>query len=154
MLEVGKPFLAFSLPGQDDKPHDLKDYTGKWLVVYFYPKDNSSGCFMEAQSFALLFNDFAKNQAGIVGVSPDSIKSHCNFTAKYNLPFTLLSDPEHILLSAAGVWRQKKMYGREYMGVARTTALLDPQGIVRALWPKVKVKGHAQEVYDKFKELK
>lgn len=153
MLKTGQPFADFSLQGQDEKTHTLKEYAGQWLVVYFYPKDNTSGCTLEAQNFAALFNSFAKNMASIIGVSPDSVKSHCNFAARHGLPFTILSDPEHSLLEAAGVWQLKKMAGREYMGVVRSTYLVDPEGKVAYAWPKVKVKDHAQQVFTKLKEL-
>jgi peroxiredoxin Q/BCP len=153
MLTAGKPFPAFSLPGHDGKEHTSDEFAGGWLVVYFYPKDNSSGCSLEARNFAALFNSFAQRKAAIVGVSPDSLKSHCSFAAKFSLPFLLLSDPEHVLLEAAGVWQSKKMYGREYMGVVRTTVLADPAGRVAHVWDKVKVKEHAQAVCQKLNEL-
>ena len=153
MLETGKAFPSFALPDQGGKNHSMHDYAGKWLVVYFYPKDNTSGCATEAATFAALHDAFMGHNAAIVGVSPDSVKSHKNFAAKLALPFSLLSDPEHMLLEACGVWQKKKMAGHEYMGVVRTTALLDPKGIVRALWPKVKVAGHAEEVLAKLREL-
>jgi peroxiredoxin Q/BCP len=154
MLEIGKPFPAFSLPGSDERIHSLKEFAGNWLVLYFYPKDNTSGCSMEARNFAALFDSFAERRAAVAGVSPDSLQSHCNFAAKLSLPFVLLSDPERVLLSAAGVWQVKKMYGREYMGVVRTTVLLDPKGKTRHIWSKVKVPGHAEEVCHKLAELK
>jgi peroxiredoxin Q/BCP len=153
MLTIGQAFPEFWLPGPDDKEHGLEEFRGHWLIVYFYPKDNSSGCSLEAQNFAALFNSFAERRAAIVGVSPDSCKSHGAFAAKFNLPFILLSDPQHILLRAAGVWQSKKMYGREYMGVARATVLVDGAGIVRHVWSKVKVAGHAQDVYAKLLQL-
>jgi peroxiredoxin Q/BCP len=153
MLETGKKFPSFSLPGSDNKTHSLSEFAGNWLVVYFYPKDNTSGCSLEARNFAALFASFAGHRASVVGVSPDSVKSHCNFAAKLDLPFILLSDPEHVLLSAAGVWQSKKMCGREYMGVVRTTALIDPQGKTRHVWNKVRVAGHAEAVYQKLSGL-
>ncbi len=154
MLTINASFPAFKLPDQSGREHALADYAGSWLIVYFYPKDNTSGCSLEAADFARLHPEFRKLGAQILGVSPDSVKSHDSFACKLELPFPLLSDPEHALLEAAGVWRTKKMAGREYMGVVRTTALLDPKGIARALWPKVSVAGHVQEVMDKLKELK
>ncbi len=153
MLEQGKKFPAFSLPDQDGAQHGLADHAGKWLVVYFYSKDNTSGCARETADFAALHQAFADKGAAVIGVSPDSVKSHANFAAKLSLPFTLLSDTEHSLLAAAGVWRKKSMYGREYMGVLRTTALVDPKGVVRALWSKVKVPDHAAAVLAKLEEL-
>ncbi len=153
MLASGTPFPSFSLPDQNGQNHSLAQYAGKWLVVYFYPKDNTSGCTCEAQDFAASAQAFAGKQAAIIGVSPDSVSSHTKFAQKLTLPFPLLSDPEHSLLEACGVWQKKKMAGREYMGVVRTTALVDPKGIVRAVWPKVKVDGHVEAVIKKLAEL-
>lgn len=153
MLEIGKPFPDFTLPDQNEKKHSLAQYADKWLVVYFYPKDNTSGCSMEAANFVALHKSFAAKKAAILGVSADSVKSHKNFATKLVLPFPLLSDPEHLLLEACGVWQQKKMAGREYMGIVRTTVLVDPKGIVRDLWLKVKVPGHADEVLQRLREL-
>lgn len=153
MLETGKSFPGFALLDQNATRHSLEEYAEKWLVVYFYPKDNTSGCATEAAGFTALYDRFAAQKAAIVGVSPDSVKSHRSFADKLALPFPLLSDPEHTLLQASGVWQKKKMAGREYMGVVRTTALIDPRGIVRALWPKVKVAGHVEEVFKRLEEL-
>ncbi|UQZ90033.1 peroxiredoxin [Deltaproteobacteria bacterium Smac51] len=154
MLETGHPFPPFTLPDQNGQEHSLKDYDGKWLVIYFYPKDNTSACTLEAQDFTAHTADFNKLGAQVIGVSPDSVKSHAGFTAKKELGLTLLSDPEHTLLEAAGVWRKKKMYGREYMGVVRTTALIDPKGLVREVWSNVKVPGHVEAVLKTINELK
>ncbi len=145
-MQRGTPFPDFRLPDQSGEERTLADYTGAWLVVYFYPRDNTSGCTTEALSFAALQEDFAACGAAVVGISADSVTSHEKFAAKHCLPFTLLSDEAHVLLEACGVWQKKKMAGREYMGIVRSTALLDPQGVVRAFWPKVKVPGHADEV--------
>lgn len=153
MLTLDHPFPAFSLPDQDGNLKSLADYAGQWLVIYFYPKDNTSGCTLEGQTFSGLKQAFAERGAVVAGVSPDSVKSHCNFVAKKELAVTLLSDPEHALLQAAGVWQKKKLYGKEYMGVVRTTALVDPHGIVRALWEKVKVPGHAEAVLERLAAL-
>lgn len=146
MLETGMVFPQFSLPDASQRVHSLADYAGKWVVVYFYPKDNTSGCTTEASDFAALHAAFAAQNAVILGVSPDAVTSHAKFATKLALPFPLLSDVAHELLQACGVWQKKKMAGREYMGVVRTTALVGPDGIVRAVWPKVKVAGHAEEV--------
>jgi peroxiredoxin Q/BCP len=153
MLELDKPFPLFTLPDQGGQTHSLADYAGRWLVIYFYPKDNTGGCTLEAKDFTCLASRLADRGAAVIGVSPDSVKSHANFASKQELGFTLLSDPEHALLTAAGVWRKKKLYGREYMGVARATALVDPKGVVRALWSNVKVPGHAEAVLAKLTEL-
>ena len=148
MLELEKAFPDFTLPDQNGAMHPLSHYAGKWLAIYFYPKDNTSGCTAEALAFTAYYKDFVKKNAEIIGISPDSVKSHANFAKKQALPFTLLSDTEKILLEAAGVWQKKKMYGREYMGVVRSTVLVDPKGIVRHIWPKVKVDGHAMDVFE------
>ena len=152
-MEKGKPFAQFSLPDQNGVVRGPGDYAGKWLVVYFYPKDNTSGCTLEAKSFTDLAGQFADHDAVIVGDSPDSVKSHCGFIAKHGLGITLLSDPEHALLEAAGAWQKKKLYGKEHMGVVRSTALVDPQGVVREVWTKVKAAGHAEEVLARLRQL-
>ena len=151
-MEKGKAFPQFSLPDQNGVMRGPGDYAGKWLVVYFYPKDNTSGCTLEAKSFTDLAGQFADHDAVIVGVSPDSVKSHCGFIAKHGLGITLLSDPEHALLEAAGAWQKKKLYGKEHMGVVRSTALVDPQGVVREVWTKVKAAGHAEEVLARLRQ--
>ena len=153
MLQAGKPFPNFQLPDQNEQLHSLQDFAGKWLVVYFYPRDNTSGCTLEAKSFTDLAGQFADHGAVIVGVSPDSVKSHCGFIAKHGLGITLLSDPERALLEAAGAWQKKKLYGKEHMGVVRSTALVDPQGVVREVWTKVKAAGHAEEVLARLRQL-
>ncbi|NLL37605.1 MAG: peroxiredoxin [Fretibacterium sp.] len=152
MLKTNSPFPPFALPDQTGALRTETDFSGQWTVFYFYPKDNTSGCSAEAQSFAELFEEFRALNAIIVGISPDNTKSHEKFAAKLALPFLILSDTEHTLLTTCGVWQKKKMYGREYMGVIRTTALMDPQGLVVELWEKVKVPGHAEAVLAKLKE--
>ncbi len=153
MLAAHSPFPAFALSDQDGSVRSAKNYAGKWLVIYFYPKDNTSGCSNEATDFAALNDDFAAKKAAVIGVSADSVKSHKNFATKLNLPFRLLSDPEHALLEACGVWQKKKMAGREYMGIVRSTFLIDPEGAVRAVWPKVSVAGHARDVLSTLTDL-
>ncbi|MBN2542651.1 thioredoxin-dependent thiol peroxidase [bacterium] len=153
MLEEGDKALAFCLPDQDDNKTCLIDFQGKWLVLYFYPKDNTSGCTREAQEFSANKKDFEKLNAVILGVSPDSAQSHSSFIKKKNLEITLLSDPEHTVLDKYGVWQLKKMYRREYHGVVRSTFLIDPEGKLRAVWRKVKVNGHAEEVKSVLKAL-
>jgi len=144
MLDVGQPFPDFTLRDQDDKPITLDDLKGTPCVVYFYPKDDTSGCTVEACEFRDTLPDFG--DAKVFGVSPDNPKSHRKFVDKYGLNFTLISDPERALCEACGVWVEKSMYGKKYMGVARTTFALDSKGIVRAVWEKVTPKGHAAEV--------
>lgn len=153
MASEGMMFPDFKLPDQDGVARSLADYAGKWLIVYFYPKDGTPGCSLEAANFASLIAQYEGAEAHIVGVSADAVKRHAKFSQKLNLPFTLLSDEEHTLLEAVGVWREKKMAGRLYMGVVRTTFLVDPHGCVRYVWAKVKVDGHAEAVLDKLKEL-
>ena len=126
------------------------------VTIYFVPqppKDNTSGCTTEAIDFTAAKAQFEEEGAVIFGTSPDSQKSHCNFTSKHELGITLLSDPEHKVLEDYGAWQKKKMYGREYMGVVRSTFLIDPLGKLAHVWPKVKVKGHVDEVLAKLREL-
>jgi len=144
---------AFSLQSSEGQEIKNDSFPGKWIVLYFYPKDNTSGCTLEAKDFSDLAGDFANRNAVVVGVSPDSIKSHCNFTEKHNLKIVLLSDPEHTFIEQCGVWVLKKMYGREYYGVERSTFIIDPDGIVRHIWRKVKVNEHAARVFETLQEL-
>ena len=152
MLKEGDTASDFCLPNQNNKEVCLKDYKGKWVVLYFYPRDNTSGCTMEALDFSQNLGDFEKMNAVILGISPDSTKSHVNFITKHSLKITLLSDPEHEVLEKYGVWQIKKMYGREYYGVVRTTFLIDPEGKIAYIWKKVKAKGHVEEVKKKLKD--
>lgn len=153
-MEKDTPFVPFSLPDHNGDTRRLADYAGKWLVVYFYSRDNTSACTLEAKSFSCLAGEFAAEDAVVVGVSPDTVKSHSGFVAKHELDVTLLSDPERVLLDAAGVWQKKKLYGKEHMGVVRSTALIDPQGITREVWTKVKAAGHVEAVLARLKELR
>lgn len=145
-LVIGETAPAFTLPADGGRSISLADFRGKALVLYFYPKDDTSGCTKEAQAFNALRDAFAEAGAVIVGVSPDSAKSHDKFKAKYELGFDLVSDEEKGMLEAHGVWVEKSMYGRKYMGVERTTVLIDGEGRIARVWPKVKVPGHAEEV--------
>lgn len=154
MISTGAAFPDFTLPDQSGGVHSLADYAGKWLVVYFYPRDNTSGCSLEASGFASLMSRYGGLDTVVIGVSADSVKSHARFAEKLGLPFTLLSDEKHALLEKTGVWQQKKMAGKEYMGIVRSTVIVDPAGIVRAVWTKVKVDGHAEAVLAKLEELK
>lgn len=146
MIETGKPAPAFDMPDDSGGRVRLRDFRGGVLVVYFYPKDDTSGCTLEAQQFSDLAAEFGALGARIVAVSPDSVASHCKFRDKYNLKVILASDPDHALCQAYGVWVEKSMYGRKYMGVERTTVLIDAKGRIARVWPKVKVPGHAGEV--------
>jgi len=154
MLKIKEQAPDFCLPNQDGEEICLRDFRGKWVVLYFYPKDNTPGCTTEALDFTTLKEEFEKEGAVILGVSPDSIKRHQNFIAKKNLAITLLSDEDKEVLKKYGVWQLKKNFGKEYMGVVRTTFLIDPDGKIAYIWEKVKVKNHAKEVLDKLKELK
>jgi peroxiredoxin Q/BCP len=146
VLEVGDKAPDFAIPNQNGETVNLKNFSGRWLVVYFYPRDDTPGCTVEAQEFTALGDEFAVLECDIVGVSPDSPQKHCNFIAKYGLDVQLLADPEHTVLAPYGAWRLKKNYGREYMGVARSTFLIAPDGTVSRAWPNVRAKGHAAKV--------
>jgi thioredoxin-dependent peroxiredoxin len=146
VIQTGEMAPEFSLPGDGGKVVSLKDLRGKKVVLYFYPKDDTSGCTLEAQSFNGLRSEFSKANAEIVGVSPDSVASHDKFKKKYDLAFALASDESKAMLEAYGVWAEKSMYGRKYMGVERTTVLIGADGKVAQVWSKVKVPGHADEV--------
>lgn len=154
MPEPGKKAPDFTLLNQDEKEVHLSDYKGKWVVLYFYPKDNTSGCTIEAIDFTEANPDFAGLDAVILGVSPDSCKSHRGFIEKQNLGITLLSDTGKEVLEKYGVWQEKSMYGRKYFGVVRSTFLIDPDGKIAAAWEKVKVKGHVDAVKEKLQELR
>ncbi len=150
--QIGESAPHFSTPDQNNNLVNLADLN-QWIVLYFYPKDNTPGCTTEAQDFTELFSEFTTAGAKIIGVSPDSATSHCKFIDKHNLSITLLTDPEHQLIEAYGAWRLKKFMGKEYMGVARSTFLISPDKIIAYAWPNVKTKGHAEAVLKKIKEL-
>ena len=138
MLEIGTKAPAFSLPDQNGDMHTLEDYKGKKVILYFYPKDSTAGCTKQACGFAELYPEFTEKDAVILGVSKDSVKSHKNFETKYQLPFTLLSDPELSCIQAYDVWKEKKNFGKVSMGVVRTTYLIDEDGIIIKAFNKVK----------------
>ncbi len=153
LISVGKKALNFSLPNQDGEVVSLDSFLGKWLVLYFYPKDNTPGCTVEGIDFSRLQDNFELVNAVILGVSPDSVKSHCSFIGKRKLTIPLLSDEKKVVLEKYGVWGKKRFMGREYVGVLRTTILIDPKGKVVFIWENVKVKGHAAAILEKLKEL-
>lgn len=153
MIEVGKKAPAISLPDAEGTKRTLKEFLGKKVVLYFYPKDNTSGCTAEACDFRDAFPNFGKTNAVIIGLSPDSVQSHKKFAEKFELPFILLSDENKKVLEKYGVWKEKSMYGRKYMGVERTTVLIDEKGIIRKIYPKVKVNGHVDQVSNDLKEI-
>jgi peroxiredoxin Q/BCP len=152
-LAAGMAAPAFTLPGDGGKTRALSDFAGQKLVLYFYPKDDTSGCTQEAKDFNALRDEFKKAGAAIMGVSPDSVASHGKFKKKYDLAFDLASDESKEMLIAYGVWAEKSMYGRKYMGVERTTFLIDSSGKISRIWNKVKVPGHAEEVLAAAKSL-
>ena len=152
MIEIGSKAPDFCLPNQDETEICLRDLSGKWIILYFYPKDNTPGCTTEACEFTKAEPDFSALDAIILGVSPDSPKKHRNFIEKKSLGITLLSDEEKELCQSYGVWQLKKMCGKEYMGVVRTTYLIDPNGVVQKRWDKVRVKGHVEAVKNYLKE--
>ena len=152
-LKVGERPPAFSLPATGGSEISLESLSGRKAVIYFYPKDDTSGCTQEAQEFNALKAEFVSAGAEVIGVSPDSPKSHGKFAGKYGLDLTLLSDEAKDALGAYGVWVEKSMYGRKYMGVERTTFLIDAQGRIARVWSKVKVPGHAREVLDAVRAL-
>jgi len=153
MLQVGDAVPDFCLPNQDEEEICFRDIKGKWIVLYFYPKDNTPGCSTEAQDFTKALQDFEKLNAIVLGVSPDSPQKHRNFIEKKELKITLLSDEEKELCKLFGVWQLKKFMGKEYMGVVRSTFIINPEGKIAAVWSKVRVKGHVDEVKTKLKEL-
>ncbi|TNE34298.1 peroxiredoxin [bacterium] len=153
-IEIGKKAPTFKAMASGDKEISLKDYEGKWLVLYFYPKDNTSGCTKEACVFSENIKQFEKLDAEILGVSPDSVKSHDGFKAKYNLQFDLLSDPDKEIATKYGAYGEKSMYGRKYMGIIRSTFIIDPKGKVAEEYRKVKVNGHIEKVMKDLSELK
>jgi len=146
MLKEGDKAPAFTLKNAEDESISLSDFVGKTVVVYFYPKDNTPGCTKEACEFRDLYDEILGRGAVVLGISADSVKSHAKFRGKFDLPFHLLSDPEKEVLQSFGAWGKKKMAGREYMGVIRSTFILDGNQRVIKAFPKVKAAGHAAEI--------
>ena len=146
MLEVGTKAPEFTLPDKDGNPVSLSDFLGKKVVLYFYPKDNTPGCTKQACAFAASYEGFKAKNVAVIGVSKDSVASHQKFAAKYDLPFLLLSDPELQAIQAYGVWQEKKLYGKVSMGVVRSTYLIDEQGVIARVMPKVKPDTNAAEI--------
>jgi thioredoxin-dependent peroxiredoxin len=146
MIEVGQAAPGFSLTDQAGNTVTLEGCKGIPFILYFYPKDDTPGCTKEACAFRDAFAEYRKRKARILGVSPDDGGSHARFAQKFELPFPLLSDPDHKVCEVFGVWKEKNMYGRKFMGVERTTFVIDAQGVVRAVFPRVKVDGHSDAV--------
>lgn len=152
-LEIGDRALDFTLQESASRSYSLKDFAGKRLVLYFYPKDDTSGCTTEAIEFTKLKTEFEALNAIVIGVSPDSCADHAKFKSKHDLTVMLLSDESKEMLQAYGVWVQKSMYGRSYMGVERTTFLIDEEGHIVQKWEKVKAPGHAREVLERVQQI-
>lgn len=148
MLDVGIKAPDFTLPDKDGKNISLSDFIGKKIILYFYPKDNTPGCTKQACAFAANFEKFKEIDAVVIGISKDSTASHSKFAAKYNLPFILLSDTELVAIQAYDVWKEKKLYGKVSMGVVRTTYIIDENGTIEKVMPKVKPDTNAAEILD------
>jgi len=153
MPEQGQKAPAIELKTTTGKKLKLADLKGRPVVVYFYPKDDTPGCTVEAKGFQAALPKFAKAGAEILGISPDGVDSHCKFAGKYGLQFTLLADEDHAIAEKYGVWVEKNMYGKRYWGVQRATFLVDADGKIAHVWPKVKPDGHAEEVLAAIKAL-
>ena len=143
---IGKKAVPFCLPDAESKSTCLDSFKGKWVVLYFYPKDNTPGCTIEAMQFNAALAKFADLGAQVIGISADSSESHQKFAEKHNLSILLLSDTDHTVLKAYDSWKPKTMFGREFLGIQRDTFLIDPEGTIVAVWRKVSPKGHAEEV--------
>ena len=146
MLEIGMKAPDFTLPDKDGNFVSLSDFLGKKVVLYFYPRDNTPGCTRQACAFAAAYEGFKEKDVVVIGVSRDSVASHLKFAQKYDLPFILLSDPELMAIQAYGVWQEKKLYGKVSMGVVRTTFIIDEQGNIEKIMPKVKPDTNAAEI--------
>ena len=146
MLEVGTKAPAFTLPDQNGEMHSLEDYKGQKVILYFYPKDNTSGCTAQACGFGELYPQFQEKGAVVLGVSKDSVASHKKFEQNYGLPFTLLSDTELEAIQAYDAWQEKSMYGRKFMGIVRTSYLIDENGVIEKAFSKVKAKENAAQM--------
>ena len=154
MLNEGEKAPPFCLPNDKNENICLDQFKDKWVVIYFYPRDNTPGCTTEACDFSANITDFVDIDAVVIGISPDSPERHAKFIAKHDLKHILLSDEDHKVLELYDAWRKKLLYGKELFGVIRSTYLINPQGVIAKVWPKVKVKGHVNEVRDVLKSLK
>lgn len=153
MISVQSIAPDFALPDHIGKEHKLSTYRGSWVVIYFYPKDDTPGCTKEACSFRDNLLKFSGIKARVFGISVDPVKSHKKFVEKYALPFTLLSDEAKVVVNAYGVWAKKKFMGREYDGILRTTFLINPEGYIAKIFEKVKPEGHAEEVLEALQKI-
>lgn len=154
MIEIGKRAPAFTLPNQDGETVRLGDLSGSWVVLYFYPRDDTPGCTVEACDFSAGIKGFEKLDAVVLGCSPDSPDSHRKFIGKHKLKIDLLSDPAHAVMQKYGAWGEKSLYGKKTVGVIRSTVIIDPAGKVAHHWPKVQAKGHADKVASTLRELR
>jgi thioredoxin-dependent peroxiredoxin len=154
VVAVGKKAPAFALQNQDGKIIKLADFKGKWVVLYFYPRDSTPGCTTEACDFTAGLKGFEKLDAVILGCSADSLESHRKFIAKYGLQIDLLSDPDHAVMESYGAWGEKSMYGKKFQGIIRSTVIIDPTGKIAHVWPKVKSSGHAELVRTQLEGLR
>ena len=153
MVNVNEKAPDFCLKNQLEEDVCLKEFKGKWVVLYFYPKDNTPGCTMEAIYFTKYKQEFQQHNTVVLGISADSCESHKQFADKHNLSLILLSDPGHQVLQSYGVWNPKSFLGKSFLGITRSTFLIQPDGTIAHIWPKVKVTGHVDEVMTKLKEL-
>ena len=153
MIKEGDKVPRFSLPADDGTTVTQESLRGRNTILYFYPKDDTPGCTTEACDFRDAFPRFGKGDADVIGVSPDNVESHRKFKKKFDLPFKLLADEQHELADAFGVWKEKTLYGRKYMGIERTTVVIDREGRVARIFPKVRVPGHVEAVENALKEL-
>lgn len=154
MPDVGTTAPAFSLSDHEGTIRSLSDFRGSWTVVYFYPKDDTPGCTTEACAFRDAYDELKEEGIVVVGISPDSVESHAAFAAKHRLPFTLLADPAKNALQAYGAWGERSMYGKKYMGVLRSSVLVDPKGIIAKTYPKASPAEHAQQILDDVRALR
>jgi peroxiredoxin Q/BCP len=152
MIKENSKAPNFKLPSSNNKSFEINKSLGKYLVIYFYPRDNTPGCTNEAKDFSKLYKEFKKKNCEIVGISKDSIESHRKFISKYKIPFQLLSDEKIIALKKYGTWGEKSMYGKKFMGIKRTTVLINLKGKIIKIWNNVKVTDHAKEVLNFLKE--
>ena len=152
-LETGSPAPAFSAPDQNGVTHTLDQYNGQWVLLYFYPKDDTPGCTKEACGFRDLWKEIQSTNCTVIGVSADSPESHTKFVGKFDLPFTLLADTKKEIVKTYGVWQEKSMYGKKYMGIARWSFLIDPDGNLAKIYEKVKPAEHPQQVLDDLVQL-
>lgn len=150
---IGSPAPSFSLADHEGTIRSSADFAGSWTVLYFYPKDDTPGCTVEACAFRDAYAELKDAGIAVVGVSPDSVESHAAFAAKHRLPFTLLADPSKTVLQAYGAWGERSMYGKKYMGVLRSSVLLSPEGTVAKVYPRVSPQGHAAEILEDVKSL-